>query len=148
MSNLLLDNSRGTTGGYGSSGTGHSGGYDSTGTGLGSTGHSTAGPHSSNLGNKADPRVDSDRGKLLKLSHLSCVHADLSQMDAAVSVVTVWVEQVILPAPPVLALVVVMAQPQHPPLDHTLRTWVIRPILASTAIEVSWWEQDMNMFQR
>lgn len=33
-------------------------GYDSGNTGYGST----AGPHSSNLANKADPRVDSDRG--------------------------------------------------------------------------------------
>lgn len=78
-SDCQLDNSRGTTGygstgtgttgGYGSSGTGTTGGYGSTGTGLGSTGlgstghSSTAGPHSSNLANKADPRVDSDRGK-------------------------------------------------------------------------------------
>ncbi len=38
-------------------------GSGSSTTGIGSTGHhgsSTAGPHSSNLGNKADPRVDSD----------------------------------------------------------------------------------------
>lgn len=61
----MLDNSRGTTGGYGSSGTGQSGGYDSTGTGLGHS--STAGPHSSNLANKADPRVDSDLGKSSRL---------------------------------------------------------------------------------
>lgn len=32
------------------------------GSGHGSTGTSTAGPHSSNLANKADPRVDSDLG--------------------------------------------------------------------------------------
>lgn len=43
---LIKDNSRGTSGGYGSTGT-H---------------HTTAGPHSSDLANKADPRVDSDRG--------------------------------------------------------------------------------------
>lgn len=38
-------------------------GSGSTGTGSGMTGshHTTSGPHSSNLGNKADPRVDSDR---------------------------------------------------------------------------------------
>lgn len=45
-----IDESRGTSGGYGSSGTGH--------------GSTTAGPHSSDLANKADPRVDSDRGKI------------------------------------------------------------------------------------
>lgn len=46
-----LGGSSNTTGGYGSS----TGGYGST------TGSSTtAGPHSSNLANKADPRVDSD----------------------------------------------------------------------------------------
>ena len=38
------------------------------GSGYGSTGTSTAGPHSSNLSNKADPRVDSDLGKLWRLS--------------------------------------------------------------------------------
>ncbi|KAL8809195.1 MAG: hypothetical protein Q9200_003624 [Gallowayella weberi] len=52
-----LDGSRGLgssthQSGYGSS-TGTTGGYGSSNT--------TAGPHSSNLGNKADPRVDSDR---------------------------------------------------------------------------------------
>lgn len=58
---------RGTSGGYSSSGTGNTGyssGYGSSGTGLGSSGTSTtAGPHSSDLANKADPRVDSDRGE-------------------------------------------------------------------------------------
>lgn len=36
-----------------------------TGSGYGShgTGSTNAGPHSSNLGNKVDPRVDSDLGK-------------------------------------------------------------------------------------
>jgi hypothetical protein len=44
----------GLTGTHGTTGT--------TGTGFGSSGHSTnAGPHSSNLANKVDPRVDSDR---------------------------------------------------------------------------------------
>lgn len=51
-----------TAGGYGSSTTGTTGaGYGSS--GIGGNTHSsstTAGPHSSNLANKADPRVDSD----------------------------------------------------------------------------------------
>ena len=59
----IVDESRGASGGYGSSGTG----YGSSGTGHGSsgTGHgsTTAGPHSSDLANKADPRVDSDQGR-------------------------------------------------------------------------------------
>lgn len=52
----------GLTGGHnsGSTGSGLTGRDDNTGYGSGST---TAGPHSSNLGNKADPRVDSDLGK-------------------------------------------------------------------------------------
>ncbi|RBQ68290.1 hypothetical protein VDGD_00159 [Verticillium dahliae] len=56
---------RGTTGtGYGSSTTGT--GYDNTTSGLGSSVNSgpapnTAGPHSKDFLNKADPRVDSDR---------------------------------------------------------------------------------------
>lgn len=54
----------GTTGltgsGYGSTGAG----YGSGTTGFGSTGTSaTAGPHSSNLANQLDPRVDSDRDR-------------------------------------------------------------------------------------
>lgn len=53
--------------GTGTSGIG-SGVGSTTGTGIGSTtgtgmGSTTAGPHSSNLANKADPRVDSDLGK-------------------------------------------------------------------------------------
>jgi hypothetical protein len=48
-----VDGSRGTSGGYGSSGAG--------GAGYGST---TAGPHSSDLANKADPRIDSDQGRI------------------------------------------------------------------------------------
>jgi len=45
----------GTTGGYGASGlTGTTGGYDGTATGR-------EGPHSSNMANKLDPRIDSDR---------------------------------------------------------------------------------------
>ncbi|KAI4197240.1 MAG: hypothetical protein LQ350_006071 [Teloschistes chrysophthalmus] len=38
-------------------------GHDNTGYGSHGTSSTTAGPHSSNLGNKADPRVDSDLGK-------------------------------------------------------------------------------------
>lgn len=63
-STLFLDNSRGTSGGYGSGTTG----YGSTGT------HSTAGPHSSNLANKADPRVDSDRGMLSTWQNILQIH--------------------------------------------------------------------------
>ena len=38
-------------------------GYDSTSSGYGqSTGTTGTGPHSSGLANKADPRIDSDRG--------------------------------------------------------------------------------------
>lgn len=52
--------------GYGSRGTGSglTGRNDNTGYGAGST---TAGPHSSNLANKADPRVDSDLGQSILL---------------------------------------------------------------------------------
>ncbi|KAI0421389.1 hypothetical protein F5X98DRAFT_271642 [Xylaria grammica] len=53
-----------TTGGYGTSGmTGTTGEYGSSGTGaFGSTGATgREGPHSSNLANKMDPRIDSDR---------------------------------------------------------------------------------------
>ena len=57
--------STGTGVGHSSHTTGTGVGHSShTGTGVGATGHSsttTAGPHSSNLLNKADPRVDSDR---------------------------------------------------------------------------------------
>lgn len=55
VANISLDGSRGAGSGYGSSKTGNTG-YGSTG------GSATAGPHSSNLANKADPRVDSDLG--------------------------------------------------------------------------------------
>jgi len=61
----------GTGVGHTGTGVGHSthtsagtgGGYTNTGAGYGTTGHSntTAGPHSSDMLNKADPRVDSDR---------------------------------------------------------------------------------------
>ena len=58
----------GTTGGYGTtSSTGTTGlsgtttGYGHTTTGGYGAGHSTSGPHRSDLANKADPRVDSDR---------------------------------------------------------------------------------------
>ena len=58
----------GTTGGYGnttSTGTtglsGTTSGYGNTTAGGYGTGHSTSGPHRSDLANKADPRVDSDR---------------------------------------------------------------------------------------
>lgn len=52
--------------GYGSHGTGSglTGRNDNTGYGADST---TAGPHSSNLANKADPRVDSDLGQSILL---------------------------------------------------------------------------------
>ena len=66
ISNCSVDGRSGISGAYGTTGTGATG-YGSTGTGAsgyGSTGtHHTAGPHSSDLANKADPRVDSDRGK-------------------------------------------------------------------------------------
>ncbi|KAL8871058.1 MAG: hypothetical protein Q9174_003037 [Haloplaca sp. 1 TL-2023] len=54
--------SHGTTGGYGSStGTGYGSNTGMTGTGSGyGSSDTSAGPHSSNMGNKADPRVDSD----------------------------------------------------------------------------------------
>lgn len=56
----LGNTTTGTTGtGYGSGTTGTGYGSGTTGTGLGS--NTTAGPHSSNLENKLDPRVDSDR---------------------------------------------------------------------------------------
>ena len=51
-----IDGRSGTSGAYGTTGTGTTG-YGPTGT------HHTSGPHSSDLANKADPRVDSDRGK-------------------------------------------------------------------------------------
>lgn len=60
VANVVIDgrSGRGTTG---------SGltGSNTTGAGYGSSGYgsTTAGPHSSNLANKADPRVDSDLGK-------------------------------------------------------------------------------------
>ncbi|KAF2965344.1 hypothetical protein GQX73_g8226 [Xylaria multiplex] len=51
----------GTTGGYGSSGlTGTTGEYGSSGAGAYGSG-GREGPHSSNLANKMDPRIDSDR---------------------------------------------------------------------------------------
>jgi len=53
-----LDSSRTTTGGYSGAGAGTGTGVGATGT-TGATG-ATTGPHSSNLLNKADPRVDSD----------------------------------------------------------------------------------------
>ncbi|RVX73183.1 hypothetical protein B0A52_02310 [Exophiala mesophila] len=66
-----LGNTQTTGGGYGTSGTtGTSGGYGATGTsGVGGTSSAqydnprsaNEGPHSSNLANKLDPRVDSDR---------------------------------------------------------------------------------------
>ena len=56
QTDVFIDGRSGTSGAYGTTGTGTTG-YGSTGT------HHTAGPHSSDLANKADPRVDSDRGK-------------------------------------------------------------------------------------
>jgi len=50
----------GTTGYTGTSGVTGNNGYTGTGTGVTDT-TTTAGPHSSNLANKIDPRVDSDR---------------------------------------------------------------------------------------
>ena len=66
------DGKRGISGGHSSSGTGSTG-YGSSGTGhtgYGATGTTTAGPHSSNLANEADPRVDSDRGRLMQMNLL------------------------------------------------------------------------------
>lgn len=58
-------------------GSGNTSGISGTGTGsgYGSTGTSTTGPHSSNLANKADPRVDSDRGELRRTicTHVSAL---------------------------------------------------------------------------
>jgi hypothetical protein len=59
--------STGTTNTYGSgtsAGTGNTFGSSATGAGYG-TGSTNAGPHSSNLANKVDPRVDSDLGKCI-----------------------------------------------------------------------------------
>lgn len=65
--NPSVDGRSGTSGAYGTSGTGT--------TGYGSTGaHHTAGPHSSDLANKADPRVDSDRGMLFTRLNISQVY--------------------------------------------------------------------------
>ena len=56
--NSSVDGRSGTSGAYGTTGSGT--------TGYGSTRvQHTAGPHSSGLANKADPRVDSDRGMFL-----------------------------------------------------------------------------------
>lgn len=44
---------------------------DTSGYGTHSTGTATTGPHSSGLANKADPRVDSDRGKSKSLHRLA-----------------------------------------------------------------------------
>ncbi|KFA76791.1 hypothetical protein S40288_09156, partial [Stachybotrys chartarum IBT 40288] len=50
-----------THGTHGTTGAGLTGSHGTTGAGIGSTGHSAnVGPHSSNMANKADPRVDSD----------------------------------------------------------------------------------------
>lgn len=51
-----------TTSGLGSTGT-TSGAYGTTGTTSGAYGSTNSGPHSSNLANKADPRVDSDNDR-------------------------------------------------------------------------------------
>lgn len=51
-----------TSGTSGSGLTGGTSGSSGYGTGVGSS--TTAGPHSSNLANKADPRVDSDLGRV------------------------------------------------------------------------------------
>ena len=48
--------------GSGMSGSGSGTGRSGTGTGTGMTGSDTTGPHSSNLENKLDPRVDSTSG--------------------------------------------------------------------------------------
>ncbi len=116
--NNNLDNSRATSGGYGS------------GTGYGSTGtHTTSGPHSSNLANKADPRVDSDRGRLLRpciLSNVACWKLTLQQTEEAASQVDT---ERAVPA---------MALPEHiTPLGLTLQTWLTKPILVSIVTEVS-----------
>jgi len=50
----------GTGVGHNTHTTGTGVGHTGTGAGYGTTGNTTAGPHSSNLANKADPRVDSD----------------------------------------------------------------------------------------
>ena len=53
-----------TSGSSGSDMTGGTSGSSGYGTGVGSS--TTAGPHSSNLANKADPRVDSDLGNFTR----------------------------------------------------------------------------------
>lgn len=114
------DGRSGTSGAYGTSGTGTTG-YGSTGT------HNTAGPHSSNLANKADPRVDSDRGKWY-WSLLYTLKLTRKQM-----------ERVALRdhmAPPGQALLVTGLLERTTPLVLTLQTWAIKPIPASIAIRV------------
>lgn len=62
---FYIDGRSGISGAYGMTGTGTTG-YGSGTTGYGSTGtHHTAGPHSTDLANKADPRIDSDLGMLI-----------------------------------------------------------------------------------
>ncbi|KAL8835051.1 MAG: hypothetical protein Q9170_003480 [Blastenia crenularia] len=65
-----------TTGGSGLTGSGTTGtGYDgSSGYGSNTGSSTTAGPHSSNLANKADPRVDSDRDGKRGLESTSGTH--------------------------------------------------------------------------
>lgn len=72
-SNCHVDGRSGISGAYGSPGSGTTG-HGSTGTGAsgyGSTTQHTAGPHSTDLANKADPRVDSDLGALTTKNSLS-----------------------------------------------------------------------------
>ena len=55
---------------------------DSSGYGTHSAGTAGAGPHSSNLANKADPRVDSDLGR--SIFSISCAAAKFKSQMAAV----------------------------------------------------------------
>lgn len=119
--NLSADGRSGTSGAYGSSGTGTTG-YGSTGT------HNTAGPHSSDLANKADPRVDSDRGKW-PWSLLYSLKLTLKQTG-----------RVVLrdhTAPPGQAHLVTDLLERTTPPVLTPQTWPIKPILVSIVTAVS-----------
>lgn len=116
----LADGRSGTSGAYGTSGTGTTG-YGSTGT------HNTAGPHSSDLANKADPRVDSDRGTW-PWSLLYSLRLTLEQMERVV-----LREHTALPGP---RLVTGLLE-RTTPLVLTLQIWLIKPILVSIVTVVS-----------
>lgn len=109
-------------------------------TGHGTTGtHHTAGPHSSDLANKADPRVDSDRGKLYS-TRLFIIPFDLivEQMGEVVPQVHMAllgrVRLVMEPLEPARQVTDLLERTI--PLVLTLQTWAIKLTPASTAIWV------------